>query len=122
MGPAASPAGCPAHVAQGEHPDAPGLAVAFRHEPDRTGRRGRLAQGGGDPGQLADGPVAEECEREVQVLARHRAAPRDVGALPLRQRGERGSREPQRAEEPCTFTAFKASREVHAPSSRLCVN
>src|SRR5436189_168181 len=50
-----------------------------------------------------------------------RPAEPEVGGLPLRQSAEGGLGEPQCAEEPCTFTAFKASRERHTPSWRFCV-
>src|SRR3989442_11996177 len=61
-------------IAQEEHPDAPGLAVALRHEPDRAGGRGGLAQRGEDRLELRHRPVPEEGEGDAQVPARDPAA------------------------------------------------
>src|SRR5207249_5684649 len=47
-------------VAQHEHPDAPGLAVAFWHHPDRTCACGGLAQCREDRLELVHRAVAEE--------------------------------------------------------------
>jgi hypothetical protein len=44
--------------------------------------------------------VAEEGEREVQVVAWDDASAAQLGGLPVRQCVERGVGQPQRAEEP----------------------
>ena len=89
-------------VLEDEHPDAPRLAVPHGHEPRRLGdAAGRGAERLDDPGQFACRPVAEERERDVEMLARDDT---DVGGevlpLPGGERVERRVGQPQRAEEP----------------------
>jgi hypothetical protein len=58
--------------------------------------------------------VAEEGERDVQVLARDEAAVAQLARLPCGEQIEGRVGEPQRTEEPKPFTAFDASREIHS--------
>ena len=87
-------------VLQNEHADASRLAVSRRQQPDRARGGGRPAQRLGDRRDLASRPVAQEREREMQVLARDDPAVAQLAGLPGRQRVERRFSEPQRAEEP----------------------
>ena len=87
-------------ILQDEHPDTPGFAVLLRQKADRLGGCGGFAQRVGDPGKLAGRPVAQEGEREVQVLTRDDPAVTQVALLPPGQRVERSRGKPQRAEEP----------------------
>src|SRR5581483_3554841 len=57
-------------VVEDEHPDAARLAVALEAEPQAARTRGGVAQRADDRLQLPCRPVAEEGERDVQVLAR----------------------------------------------------
>ena len=63
-----------AEVFQGEHPDAPGLAISLRHEPDRVSACGGFAQCCEDRLELHHRAVPEEGERDVQVAANDRPA------------------------------------------------
>src|SRR5436309_1545847 len=69
-------AGAPVLVVEHEHRDAAGLAVAHGREPDlAVYLRGGGAERVDDRRQLRGRPVAEECERDVQVVARENAHP-----------------------------------------------
>ena len=107
-------------VAQDEHSDAPGLAVALGHEPDRRSGCGRRPQGLPDLPELLHRARSEEGQREVQVLPRDNAAAVDVRSLPLGQGVERLVGEAEGAEQACTFKTLHASREFHTGSSRFC--
>src|SRR6266851_4591042 len=108
-----------AEIAQHQHPDAPGLAVALRHQPDRARGSGGLAQRAEDRLELRHRAVSEEGQRDVQVCPRDGTAGPDVRGLPLLQRVERLIGEAEAAEQARAFTALHASREVHADSSRV---
>lgn len=84
---------CPARlVVEDEHPDAPRLAVAHRREArPLLHPGGSLTERRDDRGQLAGRPVAEEGERDVQVLARDDSElAGQVRVLPRLERVERG--------------------------------
>ena len=107
-------------VAQHEHPDASGLAVALRHHPDRTCACGGLAQCREDRLELVHRAVAEEGQRDVQVVAGNRPTPEDVTSLPVGQGVQRLLGETDGAEQARALTACHASREAHAALSRVC--
>src|SRR6266550_333742 len=109
-----------AEIAQHQHPDAPGLPVALRHQPDRTSGSGGLAQCAEDRLELLHRTVPEEGQRDVQVVPSDRPSCPDVLGLPLPQRVERLLGEAEAAEQARAFTALHASGEVHADSSRVC--
>src|SRR6266700_4967723 len=109
-----------AEIAQHQHPDAPGLPVALRHQPDRASGSGGLAQCAEDRLELLHRTVPEEGQRDVQVVASDRPAFPDVLGLPLLQRVERLIGEAETAEQARAFTALHASGEVHADSWRVC--
>src|SRR5207248_8882101 len=75
-------AGRIALVVEDEHPDASGLAVAHRLEADRSGGRGGGSQLPGDRFDLLARTVAQERDRDMQVLARDDAALGQIVALP----------------------------------------
>src|SRR5213593_2324619 len=107
-------------IPQHQHPDAPGLPVALRHQPDRTCGSGGLAQCAEDRLELLHRTVPEEGQRDVQVVPSDRPSFPDVLGLPLLQRGERLLIEAEAAEQARAFTALHASGEIHADSSRVC--
>src|SRR5437016_5320741 len=109
-----------AQVPQHQHPDAPGLAVALRHEPDRASGSGGLAQCAEDRLELRHRAVPEEGQRDVQVIPSDRPAVLDVLGLPLLQRVERLIGEAEAAEQARAITTYHASRKIHADSSRVC--
>src|SRR5882724_489237 len=109
-----------AEIAQLQHPDAPGLPVALRHQPDRARGSGGLAQCAENRLELRHRTVPEEGQRDVQVVPSDRPACPDVLGLPLLQRVERLDREAEAAEQARAFTALHASGEGHADSSRVC--
>src|SRR2546421_251683 len=112
--------GLAAEILQHQHPDAPGLAVALRHQPDRASGSGGLAQCDEDRLELLHRAVSEKGQRDVQVVPSDRPALRDVRGLPLLQRVECPIREAEAAEQARAFTALHASGQVHADSSRVC--
>src|SRR5712692_474558 len=109
-----------AEIAQDQHPDAPGLAVALRHEADRARGSGGLEQCAEDRLELLHRTVPEEGQRDMQVVPRDRPARVDVLGLPFRQRVERPIGEAEAAEQARAFMTFDASREIHTDSSRVC--
>jgi len=71
-------------VLEDEHPDAPRLSITQRCEADRSCLRDSVAERSHDRVELACPPMAEERERDVQVLARHEPDARELVALPTR--------------------------------------
>src|SRR5262249_50280815 len=109
-----------ARVAQGEHADAPGLAIALRHEPDWPRTCGGIPQRLEDGLQLGHRTVTEEGEREVQVVARNDSAVAEVLLLPAGQRLEHRLGETEGTEQARALTTLQASGEFHTSSLRLC--
>src|SRR5439155_20501847 len=89
-------------------------------EPDLASARGGPAKRVDDVRQPSGGHVAEERERDVQVLRRDHAAAREA-ALPAGEPLDRLRREPQGAEEPNPITALHASGRGHTCLCQLCV-
>lgn len=110
------PRRCSADVGQHQHPDTSSLPVALGHEPDRVGGRGGLAQSSEDGLQLRHRSMAEEGERDVQLLARDAASPVDVHVLPATQGIERLVMEAKATEQACSLTTFEATGESHTDS------
>src|SRR5581483_7715662 len=112
----------PADVGEHHHRHGPRLAVAVDSEPVVALRRRGGAERVDDRGQLGRRAVAEEGERDVQVVARHDAeAGRERAGLPAREIVEHVVRELQREKEPETLIAPDASGRGHTESSELRV-
>jgi hypothetical protein len=72
-------------------------------KPGRRDARRGVTKRGRDSGELVARPVAEEGEREVELLARkhaHTADAAECPRLPLRERFDCVVRQPESAEEP----------------------
>jgi hypothetical protein len=87
-------------IVEDEHPDASRLAIATRGEADRSGRCRSVAQDADDRLDLATGPMAEERERDVQVLSPNDANACELRALPPLDLVEDVIGQAQREEEP----------------------
>src|SRR5262245_2963287 len=109
-----------ADVPQHEHSDASRFSIALRHEPDRAGGCGGLAQRREDGLQLRQRPVSEEGKGDMQLLPGDAAAPVDVRVLPATQSVERLVMEAKATEQACSLTTFEAIGQSQTDSSRLC--
>ena len=65
--------GTAVEIAENEHSNTPGLAVAICDKLDSTGRPRGLAKGRDDGTDIARGAAPQERKRDVQVLARYQA-------------------------------------------------
>src|SRR5437763_6137327 len=104
---------CPAAlVLANEHADAPCLAIALDLERRGRGSAGGRSQLGGNRLELPHGPVAQEGERDVELLGAEHAdpvgTPECVG-LPAPERLDRPAGQEQGAEQAQAFTATDSS-------------
>src|SRR5205823_12816961 len=105
---------CPAAlVLANEHADAPRLAIALDLERRGRGGAGGHSKLGGNRLELPHGPVAQEGERDVELLGAEHVdpvgTPERVG-LPARERLDRSAGSEQGAEPAPASTATDARR------------
>src|SRR5438132_3612329 len=99
-------------VVEDQHADAARLAVAMGREDDLRSRGGRLPQGTRDRVDLFRRSMAEEGERDVQMVAAEcPSLGGQILALPADERFDCLVRQSERTEEPEPFTALDASSE-----------
>src|SRR2546425_118546 len=108
-------------VVEDEHGQAARLAVAAGSEDDLRSGGGGLPQGPRDRVDLFRRPMAEEGERDVQMVAAEcPGLGGQILALPADERIDCLVRQTERAEEPEPFTALDASSESQTRSSPVC--
>ena len=106
-------------VLEDEHAGAPRLAVAHGRETDLPRSRRSVPQRNDDRLELACRPVAEEGERDVQVLSWHDTDVPQMLPLPALDLVQDVVGQAEREEEPEPFITAHASGRAHADSSRL---